>query len=248
MLAAAREVGLCAVLMSEHLSLPEDLDPERTVSPGIDDFIEFAAAVSASQDIYPGLEVGLAAEADWLPGREAEMVSLRRVASEAGVRVFLGSIHFLDGWAFDDPNRIGEWDDCDVNEVWRGYFAVWCDMARSGHYDVLAHPDLVKKFGHRPTFDTRELFAEAARAAREGGALIEVSTAGLRKPVCEIYPSPELLQAFSSAGVPATVGSDAHAPADVGRDIESAYAALVQAGYREVGFPRGEGEVRWVQL
>ena len=71
---------------------------------------------------------------------------------------------------------------------------MWCDACRTGLFDVMAHPDLVKKFGHRPSFDPRDLYAEAARTAAETGVLIEVSTAGLRKPVGELYPGPDLLQ------------------------------------------------------
>jgi histidinol-phosphatase (PHP family) len=112
----------------------------------------------------------------------------------------------------------------------------------------MAHPDLPKKFGHRPTFDPRELYAEAAHAAADAGVLIEVSTAGLRKPVAELYPGPELLQAFSDRGVGATVGSDAHAAGEVGYLIEEAYEALAIAGYREVAFPISREETRFIEL
>lgn len=248
MLAAASAAGLSGIVMSEHLPLPEDLDPNRSVSPNPANFASYARDVLAHAGDFPEIEIVLAAEADWLPGREPEMAAARDAATTAGVRVFLGSVHFLDGWAFDDPTRLEEWGGRDVDDVWRRYFSVWGDMARSGHHDVLAHPDLVKKFGHRPSFDLGELYADAAAAAREGGALVEVSTAGLRKPVGELYPSMGLLKAFADAGVPATVGSDAHSPAEVGRDLDVAYAALVEAGYRRIGFPRGEGEVRWIEL
>jgi histidinol-phosphatase (PHP family) len=160
----------------------------------------------------------------------------------------LGSVHFIDGWAFDDPDSVAEWDNRDVDEAWEQYFALWCDAARCGLFDVMAHPDLVKKFGHRPASDPAGLYREAAIAAADGGVLIEVSTAGLRRPVGELYPGPDLLQAFCQAHVGATVGSDAHAPGEVGYAIAKAYSALASAGYEHALFPDGRGGWGSVQL
>lgn len=245
---AAIFAGLGGIVLTEHLPLPVDLDPGRQVSPCEEDFTAYARDVVAIAERVRGLDVVLGAEADWLPGREDESESVRRTATELGVKVLLGSVHILDAWAFDDPHTVDEWDSRDVDAVWTRYFEVWCDAARRGRFDVMAHPDLVKKFGHRPTMDLRGLYEEAARAAADGGVMIEVSTAGLRKPVGELYPGPELLKAFRLAGVAATVGSDAHSPSEVGRDIGLAYDALQEAGYERAAFPLGAGEVRWIEL
>jgi histidinol-phosphatase (PHP family) len=45
---------------------------------------------------------------------------------------------------------------------------------------------------------------------------IEVSTAGLRKPVGEIYPAPAFLAMCVEAGRPVALSSDAHVPEDLG--------------------------------
>lgn len=245
---AAIFAGLNGIVLTEHLPLPVDLDPAREVSPCEEDFTAYAHDVIAIADRVRGLDVVLGAEADWLPGREDESHAVRRLATQLGVRVLLGSVHILDAWTFDDPNTVDQWDSRDVDAVWSRYFEVWCDAARRGGFDVMAHPDLVKKFGHRPSMDLRELYEEAARAAAEGGTMIEVSTAGLRRPVGELYPGPELLKAFRQAGVAATVGSDAHSPSEVGMDIGRAFDALLTAGYERAAFPLGAGEVRWIEL
>lgn len=245
---AAIFAGLSGIVLTEHLPLPADLDPDREVSPCESEFTAYAHDVLAITERVRGLDVVLGAEADWLPGREEDSAAVRRMAMDLGVRVLLGSVHILDAWMFDDPNSVEQWDSRDVDAVWIRYFEVWCDAARRGGFDVMAHPDLVKKFGHRPLIDPRELYEEAARAAAEGGTMIEVSTAGLRKPVGELYPGPELLRAFRQAGVAATVGSDAHAPTEVGRDIGLAFDALHAAGYGRAAFPLGAGEVRWIDL
>lgn len=240
--------GLTGMIMTEHLPLPDDLDPDRHLSLAACDLSVYADEVREMAARVKGVTVVLGAEADWLPGREDIAAAVRAEAKALGVSVLLGSVHFLDEWAFDSPHSMHEWDSRDVNEVWTGYFRHWCDAARSGIFDVMAHPDLPKKFGHRPTFDPRELYAEAARAAADGGVLIEVSTAGLRKPVAELYPGPELLRAFRDSGVGATVGSDAHAVDEVGYLIEDAYDALAIAGYSRVAFPISGEETRFIEL
>jgi len=238
MVGAAVFKGLEGLVLTEHLPLPDDLDPQRHLSMGHGELASYAQEVVDISKRVKAIEVVLGAEADWIPGREAELADTRAQAEAVGVSVFLGSVHFLDGWAFDDPHNLHEWDTRDVDDIWRRYFEAWCDAARSGLFDVMAHPDLPKKFGHRPGFDPTELYLEAARAAAAGEVLIEVSTAGLRKPVGELYPGPDLLSAFRGAGVLATVGSDAHAPDEVGYSIEVAYAALQAAGYDSVALPR----------
>ena len=103
--------------------------------------------------------------------------------------------------------------------------------AQSGLFDSLSHPDLVKIFGARvDAFD----YTAVADAIADSGVAVEVSTAGLRRPVGELYPHPDLLAACRERGVPATTGSDAHVPELVGRDFDRARELLRSAGYETV--------------
>jgi histidinol-phosphatase (PHP family) len=97
----------------------------------------------------------------------------------------------------------------------------------------MTHPDLPKKFGHRPRGDLADAQKRLAERLARADVAIEVNTSGLRKPVREIYPSLELLTMFQQAGVPATLSSDSHRPQDVGADYDRALEHLRRAGYRE---------------
>ncbi len=68
----------------------------------------------------------------------------------------------------------------------------------------------------------------------EGGMAVEVSTAGLRKPVGELYPDKGFLARCRGRGVGATLASDAHVSGDVGRDFDAALELLRSAGYDTV--------------
>lgn len=247
---AAAERGLVGLAMTEHLALPDELDPNRNLSMPACDLEDYLVEVDLAAQRYPAISVVTGIEADYLPGREAQTAAAIADARERsdGARFVLGSVHFIGDWAFDDPFAVHEWDSRDVDEVWRSYFGIWCAAAASGLFDSMAHPDLPKKFGHRPSFPTAALFSEVADCAAQAGVHVEISTGGLRKPIAEIYPGHEMLSAFCRAGVRVTVGSDAHAPAEVGYRIDAAYDAAAVAGYTQVSLPDGSGGWRSILL
>ncbi len=177
-----------------------------------------------------GLPVRLGIEVDYLPGEEP---SLRRALRLVPWDYVIGSVHFVDGRCIDCGPDI-TWPEADVDEVYRRYFEHMAQAARSGLFDVLAHPDLPKKFGHRPRRFPVEAFARFVEACREADVAVEVNTAGLRKPAGEMYPAPPLLAAMVAAGLDVQLGSDAHDPEDVGKDFGSARELAARAGVRRL--------------
>ena len=170
-----------------------------------------------------GLPVKLGLEVDWL-GEDAD--ELAAVLEPYPWDYLLGSVHWIDGLGID--SRPGLWDELTVEEVWARYCAELEALALSGHVDVLAHPDLAKIFGDRVERDWRSLVG-----ALDGVAL-EISTAGLHKPVAELYPERSLLDAARAEGVGITLASDAHVALNVGRDLHRAIAHARAAGYETV--------------
>ena len=173
-----------------------------------------------------GLPVKLGLEVDYVADREDETRSL---LAPYPWDFLLGSVHFIDGLGMDGAPRLV--DEGGVEETWRRYFETLARAARSGLFDSLAHPDLAKVFGDRVDgFD----YSEIVDAIAESSVAVEVSTAGLRKPVGELYPHPDLLAACRERDVPITTGSDAHVPQLVGRDFDRARELLRSAGYDTV--------------
>jgi histidinol-phosphatase (PHP family) len=121
--------------------------------------------------------------------------------------------------------------------VWRTYFEWLGQAAASGMFDILAHPDLVKYWGRErpwPERDLRYFYEVAMEGIAESGIAVEVSTAGLRKPVGELYPSRAFLEMVLDAGNPIALSSDAHTPEDLGRDYDEALALLEELGVTEL--------------
>jgi histidinol-phosphatase (PHP family) len=167
-----------------------------------------------------GLPVKLGLEVDFVGERQGRLAEL---IGGYPWDFLLGSVHYIGEHAIDQAPGI--WGTYSVEESWRLYVDSIVELAASGAVDVLAHPDLAKIFGKRPDApvlaELHDLIADAAAGA---GLALEISTAGLRKPVGELYPDPELLRACATRGVPITTASDAHLPADVGRDLDRALA------------------------
>ncbi len=177
-----------------------------------------------------GLGVKLGLEVEFLPGTEEQM---RRILGSYPWDFLLGSVHLIDGEAVD--MRPGIWDSLDPEEVWHRYFDLLCELAESQLVDVLAHPDLVKIFGDGiDPSELAEIYEGSAATVSRTGVAVEISTAGLRKPVAEIYPSTDLLRAFRAHGVPITLASDAHVSHLVGHDFDQALGLAKERGYETV--------------
>ncbi len=174
--------------------------------------------------------LSLGIEADFVPGAEDRMANL---LDEREWDYVIGSIHFLRDSAIDMRGEWDVWRSADPERVWRRYFETLGEAARSGLFDILAHPDLVKVWGSdgpRPDGDLRRFYDLAMEGIAESGVAIEVSTAGLRKPVGEIYPAPAFLEMCVEAGVPVALSSDAHVPDDLAERDDEALELLDAAG------------------
>ena len=90
-----------------------------------------------------------------------------------------------------------------------------------------------KKFGHLPPSDCTSLYEKFLNAAKKHNCAIELNTAGLRKDCREIYPSRKILHLAFQKGVPITLGSDAHAPEEVGMNFMEATRLAQSVGYHE---------------
>jgi histidinol-phosphatase (PHP family) len=221
----ALEVGVDEIAFTEHVYYFAETKPLWTLPYQLERCVfsldDYCGAILESK--RRGLPVKLGLEVDWVPARAEELAA---ILEPYPWDVLLGSVHWIDGVAVDQ--RPGLWEHLTVEEVWARYAAELEAAARSGHFDVLAHPDLVKIFGDRVAFDWQPLID-----ALDGVAL-EVSTAGLRKPVGELYPDAALLRAAARSGVRITLASDAHLAADVGRDVGRAVEHARRAGYETV--------------
>jgi len=225
----ALAIGLTEIGFSDHSPMrQDDFDDWRMRFDQLD---EYVGKVRMAQKDFPQLTIRLALEVDYLPGQEDW---IRALAARHPWDYFIGSVHYVsESWAIDDPRKLSEWKHRDSWEVWSVYFDWLTRAAETGFFEIIAHVDLPKKFGHRPSRDCTPLYDRFLTAAKKHNCAIELNTAGLRKDCKEIYPSREILQLAFQKGVPITFGSDAHAPEEVGMNFEEAVKLARDVGYNE---------------
>jgi len=211
---------------SEHAPLQDRTYDWTLTNSNLGNYVEL---VEQARWRYPDLNIKLGLEVDYIPGCESWVIKLSQMYPWD---YFLGSVHFIDDWPVDASSK--DWAGKDVDATWRRYFELWVEMANTGLYDSLAHPDLPKKFNYRPDTDYCEIYEEVLQVVAKSNIAIEVSTAGIRKPCREIYPSPDFLKIANRLNIPVTLGSDAHIPDDVGQDFDKAVSLLRRCGYEQI--------------
>jgi len=212
---------------SDHA--PMDFDPAYRMK--FEEMKSYEASVKKAKELYKDkIEILLAYEVDYLPGHMDSRVL------EADVDYLIGSVHFLEGWGFDNPEFIGKWQEQNVDEVWQRYFDTIEAMAKTKLFNVVGHLDLIKVFNFMPSKNIVTMAKDALQAIKESDMVLEVNVAGYRKPVKEAYPSYELLKEAYKMGIDITLSSDAHKPEQVGLFNKEVMGMIKKAGYTEVAY------------
>jgi histidinol-phosphatase (PHP family) len=231
--AAAADAGIEELGVSEHvyrfrqaLELWSHPFWRETAQDDLDAYCEFVR----------GTPLRLGVECDFIPGAEGRTAALLEARDFDYV---VGSVHFIgEGRSAVDDTAWDVWEgDGDAEEIWRRYFEAVAGCARSGLFDILAHPDLVKVWGRArplPDRDLRRFYEPAIEAIAESGIAVELSTAGLRKPVGELYPARGFAEMCVEAGASFALSSDAHLPEQVGFEYGRAVEFLDQLGVGEI--------------
>nr|WP_237690790.1 PHP domain-containing protein [Paenibacillus caui] len=208
---------------------------DRVCTTSIEPFIELIRQAQRE-----GEPIALGVEADYFPGGEEE---LKGLLASYELDYVIGSVHFIDGWGFDNPQTEYMFKDADLVKMYRNLFDHLLGSINSGLFDIIAHPDNLKVFNYRPDESLLlPMYEEAAAAMKAAGVATEINTGlAYRYPVKEACPSPAFLQTLAKYGVPITLSSDSHYPDDIGMKLDEAAALARRSGYEEVVyFEHGE--------
>jgi len=229
---AAVERGLAELGFADHSPMPAALEPFDDWRMALADLPRYFDAVDAARAAFPQLPIRLGLEVDYIAGHEAW---IEQLAARADWDFLIGSVHYIaPGWDVDNPAHLSRFATQPVEEIWQLYFAAYERCIRSRLFDFVGHPDLPKKFGHRPEGDLRRFYEPVIAALAETNTAFEINTAGLRKPAGECYPTLEFLKLAREAGAGLLINSDAHAPQEVGAGFEVGLALATEAGFTEL--------------
>ena len=253
----ALELGLREICFTNHWS---PVDPDYSVTP--EEMNGHWREVERCRATYPQLGLRLGLEMDYFQGREGEIAAAIVRFEEIMDRPFdyvLGGIHFLHGIHYvsqRDAHRLYEHHP--IETIFEDYFALLTNAVRSGLYDVMSHPDIIKKqcggmCKSYPFESYRHLVVPVVEALLDEGVGMEMNTKGLTHPVREMNPSLPFMSLYvgraRERGVEPiiTLGSDAHRHYQLGRLLEKGVEQLRACGVDRVALWRAR-RVAWLPL
>ncbi len=225
----AIEHGVKEFGFSDHAPVPLHLREGISMSP--EDTENYITSILEEKVEYKDrIDIKLGFEVDF-PIFESLQKSY---LTDPRIDFIVGSTHYMGDWGFDNPAEVSRYNERDIDDIYRDYYALVEGLVDAEFCDIVGHFDLIKKFGHRPKSDMTPVIRRIARKMSVKGIAAEINTSGLRKPVQEVYPSDEIINILFQENVPVTMGSDSHTPDDVCSGYSLAIGKLKSAGYRKV--------------
>jgi histidinol-phosphatase (PHP family) len=222
----AIELGIDIYGFSEHAPIKNFDDGYRLI---LKDKDLYENSIKKLQEKYQDkIKILLGYEVDYLKGDY-----LLDDIKNANVDYFIGSIHYLGDWGFDNPEFIGNYQNKDIDQVWEEYFEAVKQMVETKLFHIVGHLDLIKIFKYFPTKNIKSIAKEALEEIKKTNMAIEINTSGFRKPIKEQYPSAELLTMAYELDIPITFSSDAHSIEHIGYCYYEAITLAKQIGYKE---------------
>lgn len=214
---------------SDHA--PMDFDEKYRMS--LDEMKIYKNMIMQTRELFKGkMEILYGYEVDFLQGYIKDEILQEKCD------YLIGSVHFIDKWGFDNPEFIGEYKNRNIDEIYKDYFYAIKELAKSNLFDILGHIDLIKVFNFKPKTDIRILAKEAILEIKRSNLVVELNSAGYRKPVGELYPSDEILELLAEHNIPITLSSDAHAVEQVGLNGDKTIKKALEFGYDRVAIFR----------
>lgn len=145
---------------------------------------------------------------------------VKKQTGDIGLDFLLGSVHFVDNFAFDHTAEL--WDGINVDKIYRSYFEDSVSLAKSGVFDGIGHPDTIKLFGHKASFPLTDYYERLAQALSESGMYADQNSGAARRcpETAPLGIDREFLGILKKHQVPLVTSSDAHCPEDVGYKIK----------------------------
>lgn len=225
-IAPAVAAGLNEIGFSEHLTLfRESLDWSMNAS----DVGLYLKHINNLSRNVTGIKVRKGLEVDFFPGKENEIWSLLK---KTKLDYAIGSVHYLGDSTIDMGPEF--YDGKNIDSLFEVYFDMVAAAAASGLFDIIAHCDLIRIYGSKPSFDPENLYRNLARSFKVHDVAFEINTNGRNRPVGDFYPDRKYLRIFREENVPVCVNSDAHMPSRVGQHFDEAYELLKSVGYSEM--------------
>jgi len=225
-IAPAIAAGLKEIGFSEHLTLNrEPLDWSMNASEAE----PYLAHIKTLSQNAKDIKVRTGLEVDFFSGKEKEIHSF---LSTKDLDYAIGSVHYLGDSTVDMGPEF--YNGKNIDRLYETYFEKVIAAAASGLFDIIAHCDLIRIYGFKPSSNPEYLYRKLAKNFKIHDVAFEINTNGRNRPISDFYPDRQFLRIFKEENVPVCVNSDAHMPSRVGQYFDEAYELLKSVGYSEM--------------
>jgi len=225
-IAPALAAGLSEIGFSEHLTLFKDLEDWNMNPVNITPYINHLENLQSS---IKTIKIKIGLEVDFFAGKEKEIFEYLR---SLPLDYIIGSVHYLGEKTVDVGPEFYEGKS--IDRLFESYFESVIAASASGLFDIMAHCDLIRIYGYKPSTDMEPLYRKLAKTMKTHNVAFEVNTNGRNRPLADFYPDRQFLHIFREENVPVCVNSDAHMPARVGQYFDEAYDLLRYIGFTEM--------------
>ncbi len=223
--------GMKYMAVTDHhdFDLDDCVFEQKNPKAYYDTIYSFKEKYSSKINLSVGIELGVEA---------CQSKRLYEFTSQCPFDFIIGSIHGVDGL---DPYYDNYWNGLTTKQGMEKYFDAIIDSLNVfDDFDVFGHIDYAIRYArdenekhyHYSDFGDRLDTILKKIISMEKG--IEINTGGLRKGLTTTNPSEEIIKKYREyGGKIITVGSDAHTPADIGADFDTAEEILLRCGFDE---------------
>lgn len=250
--AAAR--GTCtSVCVTNHAEALTDgpvwqADPDEMIAR----FERSAESVREAAERFPELEIRLGVELEY---RREWRGAYERLLAAVPFDFVLGSVHIVDGLNISGGRDVDAFFLArSEREAYEGYFRELGEMVEWGAFDVVAHFDLIKRYGHRHyghylVRDYRSIIEPILGRMARAGIGIEINTSGVSQAPGVPYPEPEILEWARHVGVDRlTLGSDSHSPDRFSQGLAEGVKLARDTGWTEFTVYEARRPVRRIEI
>jgi histidinol-phosphatase (PHP family) len=218
--------GLSEIGFSEHLTLFKDLEDWNMNPVNVSPYINHLQKLRKNTE---SIKIKIGLEVDFFEGKEDE---IQAYLKPLPLDYVIGSVHYLGGKTVDLGPEFYEGKS--IDKLFEAYFESVVTAISSGLFDIIAHCDLIRIYGYKPSMNLEPLYKKLAMTLKTHNVAFEVNTNGRNRPLADFYPDRRFLHIFREENVPVCVNSDAHMPTRVGQYFDEAYELLRYIGFTEM--------------
>lgn len=222
---AAIQAGIREVGFSDHYDLHplEEFREHLDLGAWWDSFQMCKAKYEGQLILRAGVEVG---EPHLFPEKVQALISNYPWDFILGSLHWVGDNSVFDSRSFEDPE----------DHVYRAYFEELMNLVTHGEFDILAHFDVIKRYGfevYGPFYPERyeDLIRPILARLAANQRSLEINSATMRRSIDRPSPDRTIVRWFiEEGGQYLTLGSDAHLPQDIGFGFELMKSLVSEQG------------------